>query len=617
MAATFNKPRDSRGFCAVKPEYALTLATTPTTPSEQIGPKREDVLESQTDVQNSIDLEKDSRGDDTNPPTIENSTKRKRGMNKARHMNKVQETIRLCPHVSRSDGTGNPCPFQETCKFSHDLQEYLDSKPPDIGDTCAVYQATGFCKSGWKCRWLKSHRGIAMDKDPKTEINTVSKDFMKDLRTKQVSLPLSKSFLQSLNDKMNVDETGGNEDNKTGNVDTVIKPGEKRKIDWSGAKLLAPLTTVGNIPFRRLCRDFGAEVTVSEMGVSMPLIQGNMNEWALPRAHASEREPSRSGRQGLFGVQISAPRPWQAAKATEILSSYCDSIDFIDLNCGCPIDLIYRIGAGSALLDAPGRLIKLLRGMTVVSGTTPITAKLRMGTKDNHPTASKLVARLVRDVQLSAITLHGRSRQQRYSRAADWNYISECASIVKNIKQEIENDLLEKGIEEEVGQRQRTAFIGNGDCYSYEDWYYAIDHCGYLATSQTNDRWIFEEIESRQHLDKTSSERLEMMKKFCNYGLEYWGSDEYGLNTTRRFICEAQSFLHRYVPVGILEILPPRLQDRVSRWCPRNEMEQLLASTNSADWVKISEMFLGPTPDGFTFIPKHKANASNDGQAEG
>ena len=76
------------------------------------------------------------------------------------------------------------------------------------------------------------------------------------------------------------------------------------------------------------------------------------------------------------------------------------------------------------------------------------------------------------------------------------------------------------------------------------------------------------------------------------------------------------SFLHRYVPVGLLERLPARLQDRPPAFMGRNELETLMASSNAADWVKITEMLLGPTPAGFTFTPKHKANAYETGAIE-
>jgi tRNA-dihydrouridine synthase 3 len=69
------------------------------------------------------------------------------------------------------------------------------------------------------------------------------------------------------------------------------------------------------------------------------------------------------------------------------------------------------------------------------------------------------------------------------------------------------------------------------------------------------------------------------------------------------------SFTHRYVPIGLLEVLPPKINARPPGYRGRNELETLLGSSKSSDWVKITEMFLGKPGEGFLFAPKHKANA--------
>ena len=106
------------------------------------------------------------------------------------------------------------------------------------------------------------------------------------------------------------------------------------------------------------------------------------------------------------------------------------------------------------------------------------------------------------------------------------------------------------------------------------------------------------------------------------------------MNTTRRYLCEAISFQYRYVPLGLLEHIPGRINDRAPLFRGRNELgkassprgdicdangrtETLLASPDSRDWVKISEMFLGPAPEGWTFTPKHKSNAYGGEEGQG
>lgn len=73
----------------------------------------------------------------------------------------------------------------------------------------------------------------------------------------------------------------------------------------------------------------------------------------------------------------------------------------------------------------------------------------------------------------------------------------------------------------------------------------------------------------------------------------------------------------RYVPTGLLEVLPPSIQDRPPRYRGRDELETLMASDNYKDWIKLSEIFLGPAHPDFRFEPKHKSNSYDGMEAEG
>lgn len=121
--------------------------------------------------------------------------------------------------------------------------------------------------------------------------------------------------------------------------------------------------------------------------------------------------------------------------------------------------------------------------------------------------------------------------------------------------------------------------------------------------------WIFTEIKEQKLWDISSSERFDVLKKYVNYGLEHWGSDTKGVENTRRFLLEWLSFLYRYIPVGLLETPPQKVNERPPRYRGRNDLETLMSSASATDWIKISEILLGPVPEGFQFLPKHKANS--------
>ncbi|KAK2787754.1 tRNA-dihydrouridine synthase 3 [Onygenales sp. PD_12] len=616
---------------------------------------------------------------------------KKGGQNVGRRFGNSRDEKQLCQSVAHlPEFSPNTCSFGSSCKFEHDIRKYLkEYKRADLdtfGGVCPVWAAKGKCSAGWKCRFVGSHMIERETEDGRKELVLVEDESKDTAGVKGIGvdgavnvvstadkLALAKKKFQTVKadaftawiDKVSKEveknihgrtygeETSGEqpngqeasdkkeeaEENRARYTEPPFLPSEKRRV-YFGAEtpVLAPLTTQGNLPFRRLCVDLGAQLTYSEMAMSMNLAQGSKSEWALMKAHESETLPPSvnpnqtivkdydNSRDLKFGAQITGNKPWIALKATEALTALCPHLRVIDMNCGCPIDLVFREGSGSALLDHASKLEKMLRGMNTVSGEIPITAKIRMGTRDSTPTAQKLIDRLILGglesheigqgpPGVAAITLHGRSRQQRYSRQADWSYIAECAALVKrlNEKQAAVTDTAQEPDARFQPASGKVFFLGNGDCYSHEDYFNHIRDAGVdtvmIARGALMKPWLFEEIEKGQYLDKSATERLAMVEKFVKYGLEAWGSDEYGIGNTRRFLLEYLSFTHRYIPVGLLEYLPPSIQDRPPAWKGRNELETLLGSDNYKDWIKISEMFLGPAHKDFHFEPKHKSNS--------
>ncbi|KAG2464777.1 DUS3L synthase, partial [Polypterus senegalus] len=279
----------------------------------------------------------------------------------------------------------------------------------------------------------------------------------------------------------------------------------------------------GNLPFRRICKRFGADITCGEMAICTNLLQGQSSEWALLKRHQSE---------DLFGVQLEGAFPDTMTKCAELLNQTID-VDFVDINVGCPIDLVYNKGGGCGLMNRVNKFEQIVRGMN---------------------------------------SLHGRSREQRYTKLADWDYIDYCSKVASPVP-----------------------LFGNGDILSYEDVISArkTSVSGVMiARGALIKPWIFTEIKEQRHWDISATERFDILKEFTSFGLEHWGADTQGVEKTRRFMLEWLSFLCRYIPVGLLERLPQKINERPPFYIARDYMETLMASQHVGDWIKIRQELL-------------------------
>lgn len=545
--------------------------------------------------------------------------KRARGQNKSRpHLKPTHyDTHRLCPSLIQE--SGSKCLFGDRCRFLHDLKLYLETKPADLGPRCVLFETFGRCPYGVTCRFAGAHlgpNGQNLVQEALAEVaappvrNGLDKVLQQQLRKRKVRFERAEQALRQLCHSQQPrpaagPEGAGTEDGHDGaaldsggthtNTGTStsgsqrthgpltdediirVRPCEKKRLDISGKLYLAPLTTCGNLPFRRICKRFGADVTCGEMAMCTSLLQGQTSEWALLKRHPCE---------DIFGVQLEGAFPDTMTKCAELLNRTID-VDFVDINVGCPIDLVYKKGGGCALMNRAAKFQQIVRGMNQVLDV-PVTVKIRTGVQERVNLAHRLLPEL-RDWGAALVTLHGRSREQRYTRGADWAYIQQCVSAASPMP-----------------------LFGNGDILSFEDANRALQTgvAGVMiARGALLKPWLFTEIKEQRHWDISSSERLDVLRDFTHFGLEHWGSDTQGVEKTRRFLLEWLSFLCRYVPVGLLERLPQRINERPPYYLGRDYMETLMASQKAADWIRISEMLLGPVPPNFVFLPKHKANA--------
>ncbi|XP_046845966.1 tRNA-dihydrouridine(47) synthase [NAD(P)(+)]-like isoform X1 [Xenia sp. Carnegie-2017] len=419
------------------------------------------------------------------------------------------------------------CKFGDKCYYSHDLQILIKHRQPDIPGKCRNFELYGNCPYSITCRFGKQHltedfinvtRECCNGSYNDQIMNILSKSLQVKLRKKQFLFPKSDDYMKQIK------ESNVQSQDKDQTVQTLgaftnenvirMKPAEKKKIDFSGKLYLAPLTTVGNLPFRRLCKSHGADVTCGEMAMCTKLLQGTLSEWALIKRHSCE---------DIFGVQLCGSFPDTMSKCAELLQDQAE-IDFIDVNVGCPIDLVFNKGAGSALMERSRRFREIVCAMNHVLDI-PLTVKMRTGVHDKKWNALQLIPK-IRNWGASLVTLHGRSREQRYTKSADWNYIHQCAQAASPMP-----------------------LFGNGDIFSFVDVERHRQETGVsgvmIARGALIKPWIFTEIKEKRHWDISSTERLDIVKEYVNYGLEHWGSDTEGVERTRRFLLEWLSFLYR------------------------------------------------------------------------
>ena len=182
--------------------------------------------------------------------------------------------------------------------------------------------------------------------------------------------------------------------------------------------ILAPMAGVSDLPFRLLCREEGAGLTVMEMISAKAILYRNKNTFELMRTTPEDRPVSLQ----LFGSD------------PEIVSEIAQQIeeqpfDILDFNMGCPVPKVVKNGEGSALMRDPKKAAEIVRAC-VKKIHKPMTVKIRKGFNDNEINAVELAQRL-EDAGAAAIAVHGRTREQYYSGKADWEIIRKVREAVK------------------------------------------------------------------------------------------------------------------------------------------------------------------------------------------
>ncbi|WP_304089341.1 tRNA dihydrouridine synthase DusB [Phascolarctobacterium succinatutens] len=233
------------------------------------------------------------------------------------------------------------------------------------------------------------------------------------------------------------------------------------EIKLAAPLALAPMAGITDLPFRLICRRLGCGMTVSEMVSAKGLLYKNVKTTEMLRIDDGERPTA---------IQLFGSVPEELAEAARMVEA--SGADMIDFNMGCPVPKIVNNGEGSALMKQPQLAHDILAAM-VKAVKIPVTVKFRAGWDDSSRNAVE-IAKAVEAAGVSAVAVHGRTRQQFYEGKADWGIIAEVKQAVK------------------------VPVFGNGDIFTVEDGLRMLAETGVdglmIGRGADGNPWLFREL---------------------------------------------------------------------------------------------------------------------------
>lgn len=259
--------------------------------------------------------------------------------------------------------------------------------------------------------------------------------------------------------------------------------------------VLAPMAGITTSAYRRVCREYGAGLYVSEMITSRALVERNDATMQMVKFHPTETPRS---------IQLYTVDPQVAAQAVRILVTE-DRADHIDLNMGCPVPKVTRKGGGAALPWHRELFRHIIRAtVEAADGQVPVTVKMRKGIDEDHLTYLE-AGRTAQEEGATAVALHGRTAAQMYGGTADWDAIAQLVA---------ELDI---------------PVLGNGDIWEADDALRMVAHTGcagvVVGRGCLGRPYLFGDLAhafaGREHrLRPKLSEIVAMMTQHCRYMAE-------------------------------------------------------------------------------------------------
>lgn len=237
------------------------------------------------------------------------------------------------------------------------------------------------------------------------------------------------------------------------------------KHDIAIPVVLAPMAGITNTAYRRLCREYGGGLFVSEMVTSRALVERTEESMRLIGHHESE---------DIRSVQLYGVDPKTIFEAVTMLVSE-DRADHIDLNFGCPVPKVTRKGGGAALPWKSELFNSIVNAAVKAAGDIPVTVKMRKGIDQDHITYLD-AGKAARDAGVAAVALHGRTAEEYYSGNADWGAIAKLREALPDVQ-----------------------VLGNGDIWSAQDAVSMMEQTGVdgivVGRGCLGRPWLFADLE--------------------------------------------------------------------------------------------------------------------------